>query len=336
MRLLRVELTRFRCRVLLWVLSVCVIGLALLLPFQAWQSSKAPTAAQIEQAQRYADEEQKAQDEYREECLEQQEEARETDPNADYGCDYEVRIENYLPWRQTFEDDAGSTLYGFMIPLLLVGVAMAASFVAAEFATGAIGNWLTFAPRRGRVYWSKVVAATTGVVPMAVVSVATLVGGLWVAYSLNDSITSQWADDPDMGGERAVLMTPELLVAAGGRLVVAVMAVAALGAALAVIMRHTAAVLGALAAWLAVIEGLVRGQVGSAFPYLLLPNLQAWVQGGVTYYDDVCANDADTGEWVCTTTEHVLSQTHGGVVIGVVVGVVALVGWLVMRRRDVQ
>ena len=41
-----------------------------------------------------------------------------------------------------------------LAPLLLAG-----SFVSAEFSTGSIGNWLTFAPRRVRVYLSKVLAA---------------------------------------------------------------------------------------------------------------------------------------------------------------------------------
>lgn len=37
-----------------------------------------------------------------------------------------------------------------------------ASFVGAEFSSGAIGNWLTFEPRRLRVYGSKLLAAATG------------------------------------------------------------------------------------------------------------------------------------------------------------------------------
>ena len=32
---------------------------------------------------------------------------------------------------------------------------IAASFIGAEYSSGSIANWLTFVPRRGRVFWSK-------------------------------------------------------------------------------------------------------------------------------------------------------------------------------------
>ncbi|HEX3197095.1 MAG TPA: ABC transporter permease, partial [Propionibacteriaceae bacterium] len=36
-----------------------------------------------------------------------------------------------------------------------VAFMIAASFIGAEYGSGSIANWLTFIPRRGRVFWSK-------------------------------------------------------------------------------------------------------------------------------------------------------------------------------------
>src|ERR671916_825277 len=60
--------------------------------------------------------------------------------------------------------------------LLAIVFALGVSFVTAEVTSGALGLWLTFEPRRQRVYWSKAVAAALGTLPFTVVGLAALVG----------------------------------------------------------------------------------------------------------------------------------------------------------------
>src|SRR5690606_27454964 len=98
--------------------------------------------------------------------------------------------------------------------------------------TGAISTWLSFEPRRVRVYTSKLLAAALGVLPVVVLAVAVFIAGsTLVARHFDLAGTMTGADRQD--------------IAWMGLRVVGLAAMAALvGAALGVLLRHTAAVLG--------------------------------------------------------------------------------------------
>ena len=62
----------------------------------------------------------------------------------------------------------------------LTAFMIAASFIGAEYSSGSIANWLTFIPRRGQVFWSKLVtivgfAALLGAFGAALVLIAAVV-----------------------------------------------------------------------------------------------------------------------------------------------------------------
>jgi ABC-2 type transport system permease protein len=336
-RLLRTELYRWSGRTLLWVLAAVTVALAVLVPLNAWTESNPPSDQDYAIAQEQLDSIEPMPQADIDQCLEDQAAEREAtgDPTLDFACVWEPTLEEFLPWRQYFDTDAAPAVAGMAVALVLVGVLMGASFVAAEFSTGSIGNWLTFAPRRGRVLTSKLAASALSYLPTALVATVILVGGTWLAYSLNDAMQNPHQYDDGTGNPPA-LATPESLALMGVRIVVVAVAMAVAGAALGFLLRHTAAVLGLALGWAVVVEGFLRNLVSGAPRYTLGLNLDAWVRGGTQYSTETCAYDAEVGGTSCEYVEHYVSQAHGAVVLGIVV--VALVGLaaLVFRRRDVN
>ena len=54
-----------------------------------------------------------------------------------------------------FKDATGTALKLSALLVALVAFMIAASFIGAEYSSGSITSWLTFVPRRGHVFWSK-------------------------------------------------------------------------------------------------------------------------------------------------------------------------------------
>ncbi|MBT0995381.1 ABC transporter permease subunit [Cellulomonas sp. DKR-3] len=336
-RLIRTELYRWSGRTLLWVLAAATVAFAVIVPLNAWTESRPPSQQDYERAQDQLEQQQQMMQEQLDSCLEGQEAEREAtgDPTLDWGCEWEPRVEDFLPWRQYFDTEAESGVAGMAIVLVLAGVLMGASFVAAEFSTGAIGNWLTFAPRRGRVLTSKLTATALGYLPTVVVATVVLVGGSWLGFRLNDAMQnpSVYVDEAGAGPD---LMTPANLTLMGLRIVAVAIAMAVAGAALGFLLRHTAAVLGVLLGWAVLVEGFLRVQAPKLQPYTLAVNLDAWVRGGTQYGIERCEYDADNGGTMCETIYHDVSQAHGAVVLGIVLVVLVGLAALVFRRRDVS
>ena len=337
-RLLGVELRRFASRTLLWVVALGLVAVAAFGAFTAWEASRPPSAAQ--EAALRADfdravaEWEENGDQWLAECRESEEAERaaqedlpaEERVEIDYGCD-QMAVPRWEDW------GGSPSSFAFTFPgsfvqqatlYLLAALVMATSFVAAEFSTGAMGNWLTFAPRRGQVFTSKVLGATLGVLPSAAVALAVTIGASWFAYSLNGAL-----------GEVTGEVWTE--IASIALRVLALSAVAAvIGASLAFVLRHTAAVLGAVIAWAVVVEGIVaNGLVQALRPYSLILAIQAWVAGGTTYWRQVCTRDARGGQ-SCEGIEETVSMAQGAIEIGIVALLLVLVAALVFRRRDVS
>jgi ABC-2 type transport system permease protein len=332
-RLLRVELRRLRSRRLVRWAAAGTVALALLTVVLAFVASLPPTDAQVDEAetmyaQQLEDWEANG-DEYVAQCLEQEAAAQESEPGADFGCDdMEPRPEWFLATTPTFEGDAdtwpapGVTTLTQLAPLLLLlALVVGVSFLTAEISTGAIGLWLTFEPRRQRVYWSKAVSVAIGVLPVVVVAYLVMVGGAYGAYALNDQLGPVTAD------------TWARLAGVGGRLLVAAALVAATGAALGTLLKNAAGALGLVVAWIAVVETVVTVAVQEAQQWLVRTNVTAWVQGGTTIWLEDCTTDT-TGT-SCEVVEQAVSQTQGGLYLLGVAVVLSVVAALVLRRRDV-
>ncbi|MBD8059896.1 ABC transporter permease subunit [Cellulomonas sp. JH27-2] len=326
MNLLRVELARFYARVLLWCVAVGLFVVSGLVVFDAWHSSRPPSAAAVAEAQTFYEQQLKDFEENGEQmvadCKDQQ--SQDPDPKADYGCDQmKPKLEYYLPYTPSFAGEGVRSLGNISMAILLVAGLMGTSFVAAEFASGAISNWLTFAPRRVPVFASKLGAAFLGVLPAVILAVGVTAGGIVLAYSshgLLDGVTdAAWAGFRD---------TSLRLLAVGPIAAVA-------GAALAFLLRHTAAVLGVVIGWAVVWEGLLRSLIPTLQPYTVVLDVTAWVQGGTTYSVEDCGVRAPDGSMTCEYVEHTLHMTQAGLQLGGLVVVLVVVALLVFRRRDV-
>ncbi|WP_435736505.1 ABC transporter permease subunit [Cellulosimicrobium sp. PMB13] len=329
-RLVRAELRRYRARSAIRWLSVATVAVALLTVLVAFLGSRPTPPAEVAAAETaFAQQQEWWQDEGFAQCEEDEERARESDPAVDFGCESgEPRLEHFLMPVPTLEgeDDTwpptGVQTLTTQLPFLaLAGLVIGITFVTAELSTGAIGLWLTFEPRRRRVYWSKVAAAAVAVVPLAAVAALVMVGGAWGAYAANDQlgpVTAQtWTD----------------LAGLSARAVVATAAFAAVGVALGTLVRHAAAAVGVVVGWL-VLERLAVAALDELLRWSLPTNLLAWVQGGSSYWVMTCETDA-TGT-TCEGVERVVSMAQGGLVVGGATVLLAVLAAVVFRRRDVS
>lgn len=325
-RLLRVELRRVASRRLTGVVVLAALVVSGLMIFGMAQSSKPLSGAEQRQATAQF---QRAQQDWMKHgkqqvasCLADQAQERKTDPGADLGC------HSMQPRRAEFDKPAPraaqllpQALEGTGALLGFLGFLLGASLVAAEFATGAIGNWLTFEPRRGRVYASKIAGAAAGMLPIAVVVTAITSAGAWV-------IADTW------GSTALTSAQTGALIWSGVRVVALGVIGAAIGAAFGALLRHTAAVIGVAFGYLILVEGVFRGSLQHLQQWMVTVNVRAWIDHGATYFVQRCQSDPQGG-YGCTGHEVPLSFTHGAVYL--LVALIVLVGaaavWF--RRRDV-
>lgn len=215
------------------------------------------------------------------------------------------------------------TLLGGAYLLAFVGFLVGAGFVAAEFSSGSMANWLTFEPRRMRVYASKLTAAGLGLLPVTVALLGMLTAGAWLIVgqfgSTAGTTAKVWGDLGEMGA-RSVALT---------------LATAVTGAAFGVLLRHTAAVLGIAVGYMVLVEGVFGQALEGVRPWLLQLNVNAWLQHGATYFIESCTTDA-RGGYTCQGVEKVLTFGHSSAYLGVVVALVIGLAALVFRRRDVS
>lgn len=198
---------------------------------------------------------------------------------------------------------------------------LAASFVAAEYTTGSLANWLTFVPRRGAVYASKL---------LIVVGFAAGVTALAIAVTLGVAALLTTAFGGDLQGLSA-------LVAKGGRGVAIGVIFAVVGFCVGLLTRHTAAAIGVLLGYLFV--WFARSIVRSfwAWPSRLPPwtpesNLDAILNHGSRYQVFVGSMLSEQGPQVF---ERTISLGHGVAYWAVILAVLAIGSLLVFRRRDV-
>jgi ABC-2 type transport system permease protein len=330
-RLTHVELRRYLARGAVRMLIIGMVAAVLVAAFSVWRTTQPPSQAQVDEAQRqYAI----AQSDWVQNgpqmiatCKEHEAEARQTDPS--FACDKIAgtapTLDSYLPSRETFAASAGGWLGQVGSLVLLLSLIVGATFVAAEFSTGALSTWLTFEPRRGRVFASKAVVVTAATAVTALVVTALAVGVFWVAAAVNHAtgdVTAQTLTD--LGNESA-----RGAAAAGGA--------ALLGAVLAFLLRHTAAVIAVVIAWLIAVDKLLVIGLLQAPRWSATYNLQAWLNAGFeqTVGPTSCSTDA-AGTMVCDGgTNLTITMAQAGVTLAGLLAVAAAVALLVFQRRDV-
>lgn len=325
MRLLRVELRRLFARrlVVLAMLGAVLISLATLLG--VWNSTRPLSDAELAQAEQFYQEELAYWEEYGEEqvadCrLMEAEESERLGEAVDFGCDdMEPRLEWFIHTAPELHESFGYQLAAFGLLPLLAALVVGATFTAAEMSTGSVSTWLSFEPRRLRVYASKLLAVALGIVPVTVLSLAVVVLGTWAINAqvgLADGMTAAvWT-----AVGQAALRIGALAVLA-----------AVVAAALGILFRHTAAVLGVVIGY-GVVETIAGQVVQQAQPWLVSMNLGGWIQGGTTYYVERCTLEAEG--MMCDYVDRLLPLTHSVIYLLVLGAVVVGIGALVFRRRD--
>jgi len=204
----------------------------------------------------------------------------------------------------------------------LVAFMIAASFIGAEYGTGAIANWLTFIPRRGHVFWSKL---------LTLIGFGALLGAFGVALVLTAGLVLArlHASRIESVRELAVL---------GARSIVVVIGLAVLGFCIALVTRHTAGAIGVLLAYLIVFV-LRMGFLGErswsqrVTPFTPEGNLAAILDHGYSYsvpVEKVTANGVST-----ELVQHTVSLAHGAIYWTILLAVVVVCSLMIFRRRDV-
>lgn len=203
---------------------------------------------------------------------------------------------------------AGASVIAFLIGATVIG---------AEWSSRSIVAWLFWVPRRRRVMAAKLTVLAAAVAALGVLGEALWLLGAQGLAALRGAGAA--APDPHWAG----------LLAAGGRGALLVTLAGLIGFGLANLIRNTAAALGAGFVYFVIVENVVRVAAPSCEPWLLTNNAVALVQSsGLRLY--LYNNAYDGGR------EIIVSNLHGGLVIGAATAVVVGVSVLVFTRRDLN
>lgn len=317
MRLLSVELGRFRSRRAVGALLLLAVALgALLVGSAAYDTRPVDATERAVAMNQLAEARDDGIQDYRA-CL--------ADPEQVLGAGATASAcENNRPQLSWFLDrsplDLASEIDGrgrTLIALLaVIGAVVGATFCGADWSSGSLGNQLLFVPRRIAVWVAKALAVTVGMTTGA----AVLVAGFWVALG---AVASSRGLSTSAGTWRDI-------AASSGR-GLALVAATTLGTfALTMLLRSTVATLGLLLGAIVVGEGLAGGlPFDRMSQWSPSQNVGAWLANGVQVYDDsTCRGPGES----CLYT---LSLAHGAAYLGVLLLLAVVLSLISFRRRDI-
>jgi ABC-2 type transport system permease protein len=238
-------------------------------------------------------------------------------------CRYPEPQLSEFSFSRPFAEVTAESLEVSIYLVALAALMVAGSFIGAEYSSGSIGNWLSFLPRRGRVFASKLITVVAfSAVASAVVTGLALLTALVLARRYGLAVGS---------------LTPELSML--GRGVLAAVALGVLGFCIGMVGRHTAAAIGTLLGYLFV--WFVRNAIlsESAWAQRLTPwtpegNLAAVVRGSHQYF--VPTRTIGPDGMNIDYLERTVSLTHGLVYWAALLAVVIVGTAVIFRRRDVS
>ena len=327
-RLTGVELRRLVARRLTVIGVAAVLLITGILLIASWQSAKPLSAAEQQRAQVTFEQQHKEWQlhgaESKAQCEKDYPSAPDPKPALAEYCNFpEPTIDQFGKPPARFVDTMPDLLLGSSYLLAFVAFLIGASFVGAEFSSGAIGNWLTFEPRRLRVYGSKLLGVAIGMAPVAVVVLAIMLAG---TYLIIGHLGTTAGTTGKVWGE---------LAGTAGRSVLLTAAAGALGGVFGLLLRHTAAAIGIAMGYLVLVEGVFGGFLMQVQPWLVRLNFDAWVKHGTKYYVEKCQVMTDGG-YNCTGIEKTLSFEHGAWYLGIATVVLLALGAAVFSRRDIS
>lgn len=317
MRLLSVELGRFRSRRAVGALLLLAVALTALLVGSAAYDTRpdsAPDRAvatqQLAQARHDGDQEYRA-------CL--------ADPQKYLGsgatrarCAITRPELSWFLARSPLQlgHEIGGRGRTLVALLAVIGALVGATFCGADWSSGSLATQLMFRPRRAGMWVAKAVAVVAGMT----VAAALLLVGFWAAL---EAVASS-------RGLGTSTETWRQIAASSGR-GLALVAATTLGAyALTMLLRSTVATLGLLLGAVVVGEGLA-----ASLPFDRMSqwspsqNVAAWLSDGVRVYD------AGTCRGTAATCLYTLPLTHAAVYLGVLLLLAVVLSWVGFRRRDV-
>ena len=328
MRLVKVELRRLFSRRLTSIALLSALAFTGLMLFDAYQQTKPLSSQQLAFQKTQFDQAHQSWElngvQQFKDCQKKQAIAKKSDPTIDYRCnDMEPKWANWGKPKVKFADLMHSTLLNWSYLIAFIGYIIGAGFVAAEFSSGSIGNWLTFEPRRLRVYASKLIAAGVGLIPATVALIGLLFGGVWLITSNYGSAAGTTAK-----------MWSDLGFMTGRSITLAVVA-AVVGAAIGTLLRHTAAVIGLAMGYLVLIEIIFSHSLQYMQLWFLRINMEGWLQHGTKYFTTTCKTDSQ-GNYRCDGVEKLLGFGHSATYLGLLVVFVVALSAMVFQRRDVN
>ncbi len=328
MSLVRAERRRFlKRRLNVWLLIIGVLILSAVTAGLALTNEK-PTASTVAAAEAEAEAQYKEQlrmfELYRADC-EQHAEAKgggkcEPPPREAFKAEY------FMPPQFEFKKSFGGVLMVWAAIMAMVGFVAGATFVGAEWHSGAMMNLLTWRPRRIQVLGTKLSVVLGWMAAVGVVTFAAWTAGLYLVGTISgttEGMTSGTWQSFALMGLRGIAM---------------ILAFTAVGFGLASLGRHTAFALGVA------IAVVIVGQIGLAIVlqlasvkfmerYLIPTYMDVWLTKQTVLEDwSGVVNCTQTG---CDAPKMILTYptTGYGALAGIAV-LLALAFWT-MRRRDV-
>ena len=323
MRLVLVELTRFRARraIALMLLAGVLLG-ALMATTTLWDT-RPVSAADMARAEAQVQRDMSSQWFKRELARCEKHPDRYNGDGAtaaDCAESMTPRPEWYLERRPLVLDEVRHEA-GIGLVVLLAGimVIIGTTFAGADWASGSMSNQLLFEPRRAKVWFAKAAAVLVG----AMVASALILTAFWAAMFVAADVRGISTGASVQEAIRAEAFRGVLLAGFG-----------ALGAyALTMLLRHTVGTVAVLFAYAiggtAVIAALPISGVGR---WSVGNNVTAWLQDGYEFYDGTIA--CKPGAGACDQMVNV-TLGQGATYLGVTLAVVAVASLLLFRRRDI-
>lgn len=231
----------------------------------------------------------------------------------------------FLPYQFDFRKEFSGTLSALAGILVLFAFVVGASFVGAEWHSGAMANLLLWRPKRLTVLLTKLAALLSALLVIGVVAAALWTAGFWLVGTYAGTTAAMtpgaWASFA-LDGVRAIALA---------------LAVGATGFALASLGRHTAMALGSAIGIGLISEVGIRtivDQTGVHFGerYLLSTYLLAWVEKQKAIMDWASCRFS-RGE--CVPKNLLITWQESALVFAVGTALVLAAALWAMRRRDV-
>ena len=326
-RLVSVELRRFAARRLTrWSCVVLLLGIVAI-GIGTFVSSSNDVAAAHRQAARAAERFTEQQKLARQQCV-----ASVPADQVDQNCGTDEPAPPpeafFSDPRYSFHDNVHDLIGLGCVIGSLVGLILAASLIGAEWQAGTFASLLTWEPRRLRVAMAKVTAVVVGSLAIATVATALLLGVESLVAAAHGTFATLHVDAPPQPH------FAEQTWAMAGRAALVVMLVTGLGAALALLMRHTVAALGVAIGYLIVGEGIIGSlRHHDVRHHLLQSRLDALLNGHYEWFLPIREPDGSIG----FSPNHmaVVHALQAGLEALVVLAVLLAIALVILQRRDV-